>query len=262
MFRCPYCECLFPKLPDWGGCPRCAAPNVEKVPEDPIRTDYVFVSLPNRPAYYAPPRSPNPIRRAKVWAFETFGFYITVLAGVILFSFLTWMAYNAYLVYGTATPSDGPTIPTPLPTKAFVEPTREFSQYEFYSARESENLRTEENSIQVAVLGAGYGARYMTEYGVVLDRSTWEQVDQAFGISGFQPDDTTFTIQVNDLLYNLNKHQGFILANYPDRIFIVDENGKIWESNFSDQVLVSLQEAQSALAKTLPPNPRLSLTLK
>jgi hypothetical protein len=204
----------------------------------------------------------HPLGAAKAQVYHTFGYKAGGWVSLfVLVAFLTWQIYVAFFT-GQAYVPPTSVIPTAIPQKQFVEPTRPFSNITFFTPQEAQSLRQQENVINVAVLGDGYGARYMRDYAVVLDAPAWTKVSQVFGISAFTPSDSTFTITVNSVSYVLNKHQGFILANRPGTVYIVDEDNNIWECKFSDTLLVEVGRAQEVLDAVIPANQNLSLTLK
>lgn len=258
--ECPWCDAQYLTPPEGGHCSYCGGPGIRRIAKavDPAPVVSQIVSSTH---YYAPVTY-NPVRRVKRWAFHTFGYRMVMVAlALLVVVFVVWQIKVAFFS-GATKPYDGPTIATVQPTRMFVEPIQIFEDVRFFRARESEVLRTQENVIHVAVLGGGYGVRYMVDYAVVLDHATWKKTEQVFGVTGFSPSDTSFTITVDVVTYALNKHQGFILADRPDTIYIVDDDNTIWEIDFSQDVLMPVADAQALLQPPIPSNSYLSLTLK
>jgi hypothetical protein len=264
MFECPCCTTLFPTLPESGGCPRCGYPHpTELHPQvvEKIVREYVYIEKPQAISYYVPSYH-HPIQRVRANWFSTLGYRAgTAILVILVIAFIVWQVYVAFFTHATRVVPSGQ-IPTVQAEKPFVEPTKmPFSQFRFFSAKDSEDLRSQQNVINVAVLGVGFGARYMTDYAVSLDKS-WKKVNQIIGVNGFTPAESTFTLKVDTSTYVLNKFQGFILAERPIRIYLVDGDSNIWENAYSDQLLLPIADAQATLSASIPVNPYLSLTLK
>jgi len=265
---CPWCDARFLYPPEGGRCPFCGGPGVKRIEKDPVPKAQTYPPVPERPLnmyrendYYVLPTK-NPLRTAKRWAFHTLGYRLTmIMACIVLLLVISWQIYIAFFTTAKQGTHNAP-IPTIQPVKPFKESVRPFATYQFFDAQESEVLRIQKNVINVTVLGDGYGARYMRTYAVILDRSTWKKVEQIFSVTGFTPDETSCTIEVDTATYNINKHQGFILAAYPGTIYIVDDDNTLWKHVFSDHLLISIPEAQARLQTSIKPNPELSLTLR
>lgn len=176
-----------------------------------------------------------------------------------------------YFITYVGTPrvvNPGPTTQPIPPTMVIPTQVVPFKDYETLPQAEAIDLREQPNVINVALLGEGYGARYMRDYGVIIDE-TWEQVGQSLDytrVTPPAPNATWFLLEVNRVQYSLNVRQGFIVlpenGTFPTFIYMMDENGTMWRTRISSEPFVELQKAIDALPFEIAPNPELALTLR
>lgn len=185
----------------------------------------------------------------------------------VIFLILSFLYYITY-VGEPRVVNPGPTTQPIPPTMSIPTQVVPFKDYETLPQAEAIDLRGQPNVINVALLGEGYGARYMRDYGVILDAS-WEQVGQSLDYTRVNPPTTNsswFLLEVNRVQYNLNVRQGFIVlpenGTAPTYIYVMDQDGTMWRTRLSSEPLVELQQAIDALPFEIAPNKDLALTLR
>lgn len=190
---------------------------------------------------------------------------IGILIGMVL-CFFVLASYWAFTFYtGPATQLDtapGPVIEAP----SGFEKANPLDSYTYLGAEDAATLRLQPDVINIAVLGNGYGARYMRDFGtsLITNPTQWTRVNDRLVVDAFSVDSTLsfVTIQLGTQTYHLNVGQGFIDIKEGRTLFLVDRFGQLWSIPLSKEPLMELAKAKAAIEKHLSPNPDLSFTLK
>lgn len=190
---------------------------------------------------------------------------IGILVGMII-CFLILASYWAFTFYtGPATQLDtapGPVIEAP----SGFEKANPLDSYTYLSAEDAAELRSQPDVINIALLGNGYGARYMRDFGTSLSTNPtqWTRVNDRLVVDAYSVDSTLsfVTVQLGTQKYHLNVGQGFIDAKEGRSLFLVDRFGQLWSIPLSKEPLVDLAKAKAAIEKHVSANPDLSYTLK
>lgn len=254
MFKCRYCESVFPTLGTRGTCPNCGGPGLKQVDPEVV-TKYVYVS-----DYYVPPVTYNPVRFTRRWAYNTFGYrFVTamlfVLLVVVVGSFVYWLSYRA----PRAPQPDRLALPTAVSTPTNVPDTNSWRDEKWLDAKETRLLREKENVINLAYLDRGE-AKYSKEHSFVwYPENPWVQT-RPLGVTELTVSGTSAQIKAGGYAYTINALQPFVLASQPSKVNVVDVTGNVWQADLALLSIASLDDVVSGLSITIAPNPNLSVT--
>jgi len=189
-------------------------------------------------------------------------FFVAVNAGIFLM-IITMLIGALFYVGGRpelANPALRDAVPTIAPTST-PEPKkiRAIDVFDWLSQEEARELREKESVVNWAVLKNG-GSKY-SSLGITfnIEGSTWART-KPFIIEAASPEGTAVTFEVEGKIYNLNLLQPFTVESRPEKVFLFDTSGRLWEAMLSEVQFREVSVVQQELNTIILPNPNLSLS--
>lgn len=254
MYKCLYCESVFPRLPEKGTCPNCGGPGLKEMKRpEPTQDEMAFIV----------PIVKNPVRRAKIWVFRTFGFKavmttMVILILILLASFVYWLMWRASAP-STTDPSYQLILPTAASTVTPIPNTNPWQNENWLTAQEARALRNQLNVVNLALLDNG-GALYSANHSYrFTGKEPWQQA-KPLSMTELTVSGTSATIKAAGYDYTLNVYQPFILASQPTKVIVVDAESHIWQADTQSLTITSLNDVISGLTTEIAPNSNLSFT--
>jgi hypothetical protein len=140
-----------------------------------------------------------------------------------------------------------------------IQNTNPWKDVEWMTQADAQNLRTQQNVINLAYLQAG-GAEYSQNLSIIFaPGAPWRQT-KPLGMESLSVSGTSIAFSAYGNTYVLNVYQPFTFAENPEKVIVVDMKGGVWQADASVLKTVSVGEATPALPVVVSPNPDLTFS--